>query len=392
LLAGAARVKVTRRGADRVLSGHPWIFASDVIDPAGAEPGSTVFVEDPKGRFLGTAHYSSASQIALRIISRQRIKTDHGFFEERLRAAVALRDQLVRDTDAFRVVFGEADLLPGLVVDCYGRYLVVQQNTQAMDRHGAELAAALHALLRPAGILFRNDGAVRDKEKLPREVRASGPVPDSLPIRMNGIVWEVDLARGQKTGLFLDQRENHAAVARLASGVALDCFTSSGGFALALAGVCERVEALDASAAVLERAKQTAANNGIGNVEFREAEVFQALAVMMAQRRHFDTIVLDPPAFAKSKSALDQAMTGYKEINVKALKLLKPGGVLVTCSCSQHVSEAEFLQMLGAAALDTGRTLRILERRTQAADHPVLLTVPETHYLKCIVVQALEAS
>lgn len=383
-------MKVARRAADRVLSGHPWIYTSDVIEPGKAEPGSTVFVEDPKGRFLGTAHYSSTSQIALRVISRQRIETDRAFFDQRLRNAIALRGRVVRDSDACRLVFGEADLLPGLIVDRYGNYLVVQQNTQAMDRHGAEITAALEALLRPAGIVFRNDAAVREKESLPRQVRVEGDVPEKLSVRMNGLDWEVDLLHGQKTGLFLDQRENYAAAARLASGTALDCFTSSGGFALALARVCDRVEALDASAAVLERARLTAARNGITNVEFREADVFEALAVMAAQRRQFDTIVLDPPAFAKGRSAVEKAMAGYKEINVKALKLLKPGGVLITCSCSQHVSEADFLGMLAEAALDTNRTLRILERRAQAQDHPVLLTVPETLYLKYIAVEVVD--
>jgi len=384
-------VRVNRKAADRVASGHPWIFSSDVTDRDGAQPGQAVAVADFRGRPLGTAHYSSASQIALRMLSSQAETIDRDFYLRRLRAAEEHRCRVVRHSDAYRVVHGEADLLPALVVDRYGEYLVIQTLNQGMDAVRAELVSCLEEIFHPRGIVARNDVAVRAKEQLPLESAVvSGDVPEFVPVHMNGLTLRADLLRGQKTGIYLDQRENYGAAARYArGGRALDAFTSAGGFALHLAAKCESVEAADSSGPALAAARANAEANGIGNVEFREADVFDLLAGHVAARRQFSMVVLDPPAFAKSRRNLEAALTGYKEINLRALRLLPPGGILVSCSCSHHVSEAALLELLAQASLDAGRTLRVLERRTQAQDHPILLTVPETHYLKCLIVEVL---
>ncbi|MDQ6677943.1 MAG: class I SAM-dependent methyltransferase, partial [Acidobacteriota bacterium] len=263
----------------------------------------------------------------------------------------------------------------------------VQMLDQGMDRASGEIIQVLEELFAPIGIVARNDAAVRSHEALPRETRiVMGQVPERVEIDMNGLRWQVSLEHGQKTGIYLDQRENYHAAARYAWGHALDCFTSSGGFALHLAASCDHVEGLDSSPAAIEAARSNAELNGIRNVEFREADVFEVLG---NTRKHYGTIVLDPPAFTKSRGKVDAALRGYKEINLRALKLLEPGGVLVTCSCSHHVSEADLLGVVAEASLDAGRTVRVLERRTQGPDHPVLLTVPETHYLKCLVLQVV---
>jgi 23S rRNA (cytosine1962-C5)-methyltransferase len=383
-------VRVNRKAARRVASGHPWIFESDVLDNGGAEAGAAVHVVDLKGRSLGTAHFSAASQIALRLLSRGVEEIGREFFLGRLAAAEAHRRRVVRGTDAYRVVHGEGDLLPALVVDRYRDYLVLQTLNQGMDAARDWIVASLVELFSPRGIVARNDAAVRAREALPLETGVVyGDVPDSVEFEMNGLRLHADLLHGQKTGAFLDQRENYVAAARHVRGKALDCFTSTGGFALHLAPVCESVEALDSSGGALATAGRNAALNGISNIEFREADIFVVLAAYASARRQFQTVVLDPPAFAKSRSTVEDALRGYKEINLRALRLLGPGGVLVTCSCSQRVSEATFLELVAQAALDAGRQLRVLERRTQAQDHPILLTVPETHYLKCIILEVL---
>jgi len=383
-------VKVNRKAAGRVASGHPWIFSSDIIDRGAAEPGSVVKVIDWKGRPLGTAHFSSASQITLRMLSGEVEEAGREFFACRIAAAEAFRRSVVHDTGAYRVVFGEADLLPALVVDRYGDYLVVQTLDQGMDRARGLIVSCLQEQFKPLGIVARNDVPVRQREQLPLEnVVLAGEIPDAVPIRMNGLHLYADLLGGQKTGVFLDQRENYLAAARYAHGTALDCFTSTGGFALHMASRCERVEAVDSSEAALETAGRNRAENGITNVEFRQADVFELLAGYAAARRQFSTVVLDPPAFAKSRGSLEAAIRGYKEINLRALRLLGPGGVLISCSCSHHLSEAELLEVVAQASLDAGRRLRVLERRTQSQDHPILLTVPETLYLKCLILQVL---
>ncbi len=384
-------VRVNRKAAGRVASGHPWIFSSDITDRDGAQPGAPVKVTDPRGRALGIAHYSSTSQIALRMLTAQVTEIGREFYVERLRAAEKHRRRVVADTDAYRVVHAEADRLPGLIVDRYADYLVVQTLNQGMDAAKAEIVAALGELFSPRGIVARNDVAVRTKEQLPLECSVlAGEIPETVPVRVNGLHFEADLLRGQKTGIFLDQRENYRAAARYASGgAALDCFTSTGGFALHLSRHCGAVEAVDSSGAALATARANAAANGIVNVDFREADVFDLLSGYASAHRHFSLIVLDPPAFAKSRQSLEAAARGYRDINLRALRLLGPGGILVTCSCSHHVSEAMFLEILAEASLDAGRTLRILERRTQSQDHPILLTVPETHYLKCLIVEVV---
>jgi 23S rRNA (cytosine1962-C5)-methyltransferase len=383
-------VKVSGKGAARVASGHPWIFASDVTDAAGVAPGSAVKVMDNKGRSIGTAHFSSASQIALRMLSPRVEEIGRGFFFERIKAAQDYRMRFVRDTDACRLVYGEADLLPALVVDRYAECVVVQTLNQGMDRAKDTIVDCLVELLRPRGIVARNDAGVRAKENLPLESGVLyGDVPERVEVRMNGLKLAADLVHGQKTGVYLDQRENYTAVARYARGRAHDCFTSTGGFALHMAGRCESVEAVDSSAGALDTARWNAEANGISNVDFRQADVFDLLTSYASARRQFSTVVLDPPAFAKSRRAVEGAARGYKDINVRALRLLGPGGILVTCSCSHHMSEAMLLEVVAEASLDAGRRLRVLERRTQAQDHPILLTVPETHYLKCVVFEVV---
>ena len=383
-------VQISRKGAERLASGHPWVFASDVLDRGGAEPGDPVRVADPKGRPPGTAHYSSASQICLRLLSREAEPIDRDFYRRRIAAAEALRRRVVSDTEAYRVVYGEADLLPALIIDRYGEYFVMQTLDQGMDRAKPEVLGALQELFAPRAVVERNDVAVRRREDLPLTAGLlAGEAPGPVQVRINGLVFHADLLEGQKTGVFLDQRENYVAAARYARGRALDCFTSTGGFALHLAGRCERVEAIDSSAAALATAERNRCANGIENVEFREANVFDLLPALGSSGRTYATIVLDPPAFAKSRQQVEAAARGYKEINLRALRLLEPGGVLVTCSCSHHLSEALLLEIVAGAALDAGRTLRVLERRTQAQDHPILLTVPETHYLKCLILEAL---
>ena len=388
-------VRVNRKAAGRVASGHPWIFSSDIADRDGAQPGEAVKVADFRGRPLGTAHYSSASQIALRMLSPQVQEIGRDFYLRRLRAAEEHRRSVVCHTDAYRVVHGEADLLPALIVDRYGDYLVMQTLDQGMDAAKSDISTCLEEIFQPLGIVARNDAPVRSKEQLPLETAVlSGEVPASVAIHMNGFNLRADLLGGQKTGIFLDQRENYFAAARYAGprgrpGKALDCFTSTGGFALHLAAKCETVEAVDSSGPALTTARQNAEANGIANIHFQEADVFELLAGYASARRQYSFVVLDPPAFAKSRHNLEAAVTGYKEINLRALRLLGPGGILVTCSCSHHLGEAMFLELIAQASLDAGRTVRVLERRTQAQDHPILLTVPETHYLKCLILEVL---
>lgn len=383
-------VKVNRKAASRIESGHLWIYSSDVVDARGAGPGEVVRVVSEKGRFLGVAHFSAASQIRLRLLTGEEQAIDRAFFLRRLRAAIEFRRRAVLDSDACRLVHGEGDLLPALIVDRYADHLSVQFLDQGMDRAAPVIVDCLRELVAPASIVARNDVPVRRLEQLPLEPQVlHGEPPARVEVRMNGLRLLVDPLHGQKTGVFLDQRENYVAAARWARGRGLDLFTCTGGFALHAARTCESIEAVDSSAPALELAEENARLNEIANIQWREANAFDYLTGLVSARRQFDWIVLDPPAFAKSRSSMDAALRAYREINYKALKLLAPGGVLVTCSCSHHLSEAALLELVASAALATGRTLRVLERRTQAADHPILLTVPETHYLKCLILQAV---
>ena len=383
-------MRVSRKAAGRVASGHPWIFASDVLDAGQAAAGDAVLVIDPSSKPLGTAHYSSSSQISLRLLSNRAETIDRGFYLRRITAAETYRKRIVTNTGAYRLVHGEADQLPGLVIDRYGDYISMQTLDQGMDRAKPEIVGAIQELFAPMGIVERNDVPVRKRESLPLQAGVlAGEVPGVIEVVMNGLKLHADLVHGQKTGIFLDQRENYLAAARYAHGRALDCFTSSGGFALHMAAHCDSVEAVDSSEASLKAGELNRAANDIGNVAFREADVFEVLAGYAAGRRRFETIVLDPPAFAKSRDNLDRAITGYKEINRRALELLGPGGVLITCSCSHHLSEAALLELVATASLEAGLTLRVLERRTQSQDHPILLTVPETLYLKCLILEVM---
>jgi 23S rRNA (cytosine1962-C5)-methyltransferase len=383
-------VRINRKGANRIASGHPWIFSSDVLDRGEAGAGEAVLVVDPAGSALGTAHYSSASQISLRMLSDRKETIDQAFFLRRIAQAEAYRKRVVAESEAYRLVHGEGDQLPGLVIDRYGDYFTVQTLDQGMDGAKPEIVSCLEELFGPRGIVERNDVAVRKREALPLQSSVvAGEVPEMAVVEMNGLKLHADLLHGQKTGIFLDQRENYVAAARYARGRALDCFTSTGGFALHMAARCESVEAVDSSEAALRVARLNSEANAIANIELREADVFELLAGHASARRRFDLVVLDPPAFAKTRQNMEAAIRGYREINRRALELLSTGGTLVTCSCSHHLSEAMLLEVVASASLDTGRKLRVVERRMQSQDHPVLLTVPETLYLKCLILEVI---
>jgi 23S rRNA (cytosine1962-C5)-methyltransferase len=380
---------ISPRGVERIRAGHLWIYRSDVRT-ADAEPGSIVRLADERGRYQGRAFYSDKSQIAVRLLTREDIPVEREFFRRRLEQAAAYRKVVVENTEAWRVVYGEADELPSLIVDRYGDYLVVQTLSQGTEWHKELLVDILNELFSPKGILERNDPRVRLLEGLDQRVSVlSGEVPDEIIARENGIAFSCDLKKAQKTGSFLDQRENHWAARTYAIGEVLDCFSYQGGFALTIADRCEHVEVTDMASAAIAAAKRNQELNGIKNVTFREGNSFDILKEYDDAGRRFDMVVLDPPAFAKNRDSIDAAHRGYKEINLRALKLLKPGGFLLTCSCSYHISEALFLQILAEAANDAKKVVSVVDRRTQAKDHPILLTMPETHYLKCLVVRVL---
>ena len=382
---------ISARGVARLRAGHVWVYRSDLVSADGIAPGALVRVVDERGRAQGSALYSSASQIAIRMLAPGPVENFSGLIRERLLAAIRYRNQVVTDTDACRLVFSEADFLPGLIVDRYNDVLTVQALTQAMDSEAARQAviSTLAEQLSPAGVVERVEERVRELEQLPPRANGllAGEKMDTL-FTMNGVRFQYRGLEGQKTGAFLDQRENYAAAARYAHGEALDVFCYQGGFALHLAGVCSRVTGVDSSRAALEAAEQNAAlNQPAQESEWIEGNAFDLLKDYSEAGRQYDTIVLDPPAFARSRKTLDTALRGYKELNLRALKMLRPGGVLVTCSCSYHVSEGDFLETVASAALDARRTLRLIEKRGQGRDHPVLVGVPETSYLKCLILQ-----
>jgi 23S rRNA (cytosine1962-C5)-methyltransferase len=382
-------VVVSRKGQARIERGHPWVFRSDVVKDGGASPGAVVRVADVRGTPLGFAFWSSRSEIRLRMIERGEALSE-SFLRDRIARALGWRETVAAGAGAYRVVHGEGDGLPSLVVDRYGDHLVVQTLSQGTERAKAEIVAALVDLLRPAGVLERNDPRVRALEGLEPAVSVlHGEVPDAVEVAEGDVRFRVDLRKGQKTGLFLDQRENHLAARRYARGRVLDAFTYDGGFALQVARQSDEVIAVDLSGEALARVQTNAALNGIGNVAARDANVFDLLKELDQRGERFDTGILDPPAFARSKDAVEKAVRGYKEINLRALKILKPGGCLVTCSCSYHVHEEEFEAILADAAVDAGATVTIVEKRRQARDHPVVLGVPETLYLKCFVLRKL---
>src|SRR6266478_5207177 len=393
-------VKISARGVARLQGRHPWVYRSDVADSNGVPPGSLVRVLDERGKFLGTALYSSSSQIAIRMISHGSVADLLALGAERIRGAIGYRKDLVSETDAYRVVFSEADFLPGLIVDRYNDVLCLQILTQVMDAAPVREAVlqTLREELQPAGIVERVDAHIRELEQLPPlQSRLLWGEKSSTVFTMNsGVRFHYDGLEGQKTGAFLDQRENYAAAAQYAHGEALDAFCYQGGFALHFsvnsavhsalhpAAKCSSVTGVDSSRPALEMAEKNATLNG-REMEWIEANAFDLLREYAASGRRYDTIVLDPPAFAKTKRDLEKALGGYKELNLRAIKMLRPGGILVTCSCSYHVSASDFFEVVADAARDARKTFRVVENRGAAKDHPMLLNVPETGYLKCLM-------
>jgi 23S rRNA (cytosine1962-C5)-methyltransferase len=385
-------VKVSKKGADRVRHGHLWIYRSDVVE-VDAAGGSVVTVRDERGNFIGQALYSDASQIALRFVAQSSEEIDREWWRRRIAEAAGRRSVTV-DTNAYRLVYSEGDLLPSLIVDRYDDVLVLQTLSQGTDALKSMLAELLIEEFQPRAVIERNDARVRELEGLPLvSAVIYGAAPEEFEIRQHGLRFVVSPGAGQKTGSFLDQRENRLAARAAAQltkrGRALDCFTFNGAFALHLASVCEEVIGIDISGDAVAAAKRNAELNELGNVEFREANVFDALREFETRGERFDVIVLDPPAFAKNRASLKSAVRGYKEINLRALKLLQAGGVLVTCTCSYHVAEDLFLEIVDQAANDAHRRVQVIEKRMQASDHPVLLGMPETYYLKCVIARVL---
>jgi 23S rRNA (cytosine1962-C5)-methyltransferase len=392
------KVIVNERAAKRLRQGHVWVYASDVLNDTGAQPGALVHVIGPREKLLGSAIYSSSSQIKLRLLGREALGPEDALLHlltQRLGEAISYRQKIVHGSDACRLVFSEADRLPGLIIDRYNDVFTIQVLTQAWARpeRMQAIVAGLKRLAGAENIVERADARIRELEQLPEmESSLVHGSKSSTVFCMNGVRFHYDALGGQKTGAFLDQRENYAAAARYALGEALDVCTYQGGFALHLARVCEKVTAVDISREVLEVAEQNEQLNAgalTSEIEWIEGNAFDLMKDYASAGKEYDAIVLDPPAFAKSKKHLESALRGYKELNLRALKMLRPGGVLVTCSCSFAVSEEDFLSVLTEAAQDAHRSVRILEKRTQAMDHPILLGVPETYYLKCLILSVV---
>ena len=356
------------------------------MDTGTAKPGEAVRIVGPGGRLLGRALYSSTSQIALRIVSFDDTEIDENYWRSRLIEAERLRESCFEGESTLRLVYGESDLLPSLIVDRYQDCFTLQTLSQGMEALKEMWVALLVELYRPRAVIERNDARVREMEGLPRSAKLLyGSDPGEIVIDETGVKFSVNLLKGQKTGWFLDQKENRITAGRYAAGRALDCFSYEGGFALHLARGAKTVKAIDVSGPAIERARRNASLNGIANIEFVEANVFDVLSEMERTGERFDTIVLDPPAFAKSRTSVEAARRGYKEINLRAMKMLNSGGILISSTCSYHMSEDTFLNLLSEAAADAHRSARIVERRTQSRDHPVLISMPETHYLKCVI-------
>jgi 23S rRNA (cytosine1962-C5)-methyltransferase len=382
------RAVLTPKGLRWSQTGHPWVYQGDLQAPGAGAHGRIVRVEDGRGRYLGRAFYSHRSKISLRMVTTEDVPVDRAFWAARLLRAGAYRERVVRDTNSMRLVAGEADGIPGLIVDRYGEHLVIQSLTAGIEGLFEELVSLLREIYSPRSIIARNDPQVRILEGLQREVRlVHGEDPGEVEVEESGVRYMADPMRGQKTGAFLDQRENRVMSAGCARGRCLDAFAYHGSFSLHLARRAEDVVAVEISADVLERAERNAILNGSSNITFVQANAFDFLRSMDLEGERFDVVVLDPPAFARSRHDLEAALRGYKEINLRALKILSPGGTLITCSCSFHLSEPEFLALISDAAADAKRTVRMLEKRMQSRDHPVLVTMPETNYLKCFVLE-----
>jgi len=382
-------IAVTQRGEERIRNGHFWVYRTDIAG-GQADPGAVVRVTGPGGRFLARAFFSDRSQITLRILTQHDVPIDRSFWRSRIEQALTFRERLAIDATAYRLVHGEGDLLPSLIVDRYGEYLVVQALSQGTDRLLPEVTELLVELVHPLGILARNDPRVRLLEGLTQDVSVlHGEIPAEVSVREGRAEFDVSLRHGQKTGAFLDQRENRLAAAQYVSGRTLDCFSYAGGFALQLAPHVRELTALDISEDATALLARNAARNGFSNVAIRTTNVFDELRTLDRMGEKFDAIVLDPPAFAKSKTAIPKALSGYKEINLRALKLLSPRGFLITCSCSYHVNEAAFAEVIFEAALDARVEVSVVEKRMQGRDHPVVLGMPETYYLKCLILRKL---
>ena len=427
-----SQIRISNRGAKRIRKGHLWVYRSDVRDVTDAKAGDIVAVADDTGNFVGQALYSGLSEIALRFLTTRDETIDREWWRQRLRNCAERRQAIARETNAHRLVYSEGDLMPSLIVDVYDQVFVMQMLSQGTERLKSTLIDLLVEEFKPRAIVERNDARVREFEGLElrtgvlyervtepgadRGPQAGSPLGvvdatgsdsaasksedlvatargsvtyDRIEINQHGVRFLVAPLSAQKTGAFLDQRENYVAARHFAHGRALDCFTFNGGFALQVAPACESVLGIDISADAIAAAQRNADLNATRNVEFRTANVFDALREMESSGEKFDTIVLDPPAFAKNRSSVTAAARGYKEINLRALKLLNPGGVLVTCTCSYHLSEETFLDIIAEAALDAHRRMQIIERRGQSSDHPVLLGMPETHYLKCVIARVV---
>jgi 23S rRNA (cytosine1962-C5)-methyltransferase len=381
---------VASRGAERLLRGHPWVFRGDIATAPRVDAG-LVDLRGPGGRKLGTALYSPASEITIRRLeANPDVVVDAAWWHLALARALARRTPLVGTTSAYRVVHGEGDGLPSLVVDQYDDVLVVQLLSAGLETQRAHIVTALSDLLAPRGILARNDPAVRTREGLERTVEVlAGTVPDTIRVTEHGVHYLAALRTGQKTGAFLDQRDNRVLIGSLARGRALDCFSYHGSFAMHLARNAEHVTAVDVSSVALERAAENAQLNGFSNVTPVTADAFEYLREAKMRGDRFDTIVVDPPAFAKHRSSVTHAMRGYADINRLAMQLLNPGGIMFTASCSHHVHVPDFLEVLEYAAAESGRDIAIRSITLQPLDHPVLLTVPETGYLKGAVLEAM---
>ena len=381
-------IVVSATGADRWRYGHPWIYRSDVTKEPGAEPG-IVPVNDRRGRFLGQALYSPKSEIRLRLLTRDPAPITARWWRDRIAQALAARAGVA--ASAYRVVHGEGDGLPSLIVDRYGPYIVAQLLSAGLEAARADVLAGIQEVLQPTGVVLRNDAPVRRHEGLPLEVvTVAGSVPDTVAVEEDGVRYLAAPLTGQKTGAFLDQRENRALIgaAGRAGGRAIDLFAYHGSFALHLARRAREVIAVDSSAEALARGAENAALNRLTNIVWKEANAFDLLRDYERRGEQFDTVVLDPPAFAKTKTSVPRALAGYKEINLRAMRLLAPGGLLLTCSCSFHVHREPFVKMLAGAAADSGRRLQLLTLAGAGRDHPEVLTIPETGYLKGALLRA----
>ncbi|MDX6577701.1 MAG: rRNA (cytosine1962-C5)-methyltransferase [Blastocatellia bacterium] len=386
-----SQVKISTRGAKRIRQGHLWVYRSDVRDAGEAEGGAVVRVVDDAGNFVGQSFYSDQSEIALRFLTTNEEAIDREWWRRRLQRCIEARAAIARETNAYRLVFSEGDLLPSLIVDVYDKVLVLQTLSQGTEKLKSMWTELLTEEFNPRAVIERNDARVRQFEGL--ELSSGllyGEAPDEIEINQHGVRLMVSPLSGQKTGAFLDQRENYLAACGVAHGRALDCFSFNGGFALHIAPRCDSVLGIDISEDAVAAAQRNAELNGTDNIEFQAANVFDALREMEAGGERFDTIILDPPAFAKNRATVKSAARGYKEINLRALKLLNPGGILITCSCSYHMSENLFFDLIAEAAVDARRRVQIVERRSQSSDHPILLGVPETHYLKCVIARVIE--